>query len=75
SEEAQEAEDLRKRLEVVEDEDDDVFVEAIPLASKVPVVDYHIVLIDNKPRFKIIRADETHQFYISFTTLLKNFDR
>nr|GEU80627.1 copia protein [Tanacetum cinerariifolium] len=60
---------------VVEDEDDDVFVEATPLASKVPVVDYQIVLIDNKPRFKIIRADETHQFYISFTTLLKNFDR
>nr|GEW05255.1 hypothetical protein [Tanacetum cinerariifolium] len=60
---------------VVEDEDDDVFVEATPLASKVPVVDYQIVLIDNKPRFKIIRADETHQFYISFATLLKNFDR
>nr|GFA97889.1 hypothetical protein [Tanacetum cinerariifolium] len=40
SEEAQEAKDLRKRLEVVEDEDDDVFVEATPLASKVPVVDY-----------------------------------
>nr|GEZ66439.1 hypothetical protein [Tanacetum cinerariifolium] len=75
SEEAQEAEDLRKRLEVVEDEDDDVFFEATPLASKVSVVDYQIVLIDNKPRFKIIRADETHQFYISFTTLLKNFDR
>nr|GEY79009.1 hypothetical protein [Tanacetum cinerariifolium] len=49
-EEAQEAEDLRKRLEVVEDEDDDVFVEATPLASKVPVVDYQILLIDNKPR-------------------------
>nr|GFA72633.1 hypothetical protein [Tanacetum cinerariifolium] len=31
SEEAQEAEDLRKRLEVVEDEDDDAFVEATPL--------------------------------------------
>nr|GEY32613.1 retrovirus-related Pol polyprotein from transposon TNT 1-94 [Tanacetum cinerariifolium] len=75
SEEAQEAEDLRKRLEVVEDEDDDVFVEATQLASKVSVVDYKIVLIDNKPRFKIIRADETHQFYISFATLLKNFDR
>nr|GEZ83932.1 hypothetical protein [Tanacetum cinerariifolium] len=75
SEEAQETEDLRKRLEVVEDKDDDVFVEATPLASKVPVVDYQIVLIDNKPRFKIIRADETHQFYISFSTLLKNFDR
>nr|GEU37342.1 hypothetical protein [Tanacetum cinerariifolium] len=34
-EEAQEAKDLRKRLEVVEDEDDDVFVEATPLAQKV----------------------------------------
>nr|GFA52061.1 hypothetical protein [Tanacetum cinerariifolium] len=75
SEEAQEAEDLRKRLEVVDDEDDDVFIEATPLVRKVPVVDYQIVLADNKPRFKIIKADETHQLYISFTTLLKNFDR
>nr|GEV57278.1 hypothetical protein [Tanacetum cinerariifolium] len=74
SEEAQEAEDPMKHLEVVDDEDDDVFIEATPLARKVPVVDYQIVLVDNKPRFKIIKADETHQFYISFTTLLKNFD-
>nr|GEY82188.1 hypothetical protein [Tanacetum cinerariifolium] len=58
-----------------DDEDDDVFIEATPLARKVPVVDYQILLVDNKPRFKIIKADETHQFYISFTTLLKNFDR
>nr|GEX86162.1 ribonuclease H-like domain-containing protein [Tanacetum cinerariifolium] len=50
SEEAQEAKDLRKRLEVVEDEDDGVFVKATPLAQKVPVVDYQIVLVDNKPR-------------------------
>nr|GFA27413.1 hypothetical protein [Tanacetum cinerariifolium] len=75
SEEAQEANDLRRRLEIVQDEDDDVFVEAIPLAQKVPVVDYQIVVIDNKPKYKNIRADDTHQFYISFTTLLKNFDR
>nr|GFA62608.1 hypothetical protein [Tanacetum cinerariifolium] len=35
SEEAQESKDLRKRLEVVEDEDDDdVFIEATPLTSK-----------------------------------------
>nr|GEY28268.1 hypothetical protein [Tanacetum cinerariifolium] len=71
----QEAKDLRKRLEVVDDEDDDVFVEATPLARKVPIVDYQIVLVDNKPRFKIIKADETYQLYISFTILLKNFDR
>nr|GEY88198.1 RNA-directed DNA polymerase, eukaryota, reverse transcriptase zinc-binding domain protein [Tanacetum cinerariifolium] len=48
SEEAKEANDLRKRLEIVQDEDD-VFVEATPLAQKVPVVDYQIVVIDNKP--------------------------
>nr|GEZ47287.1 hypothetical protein [Tanacetum cinerariifolium] len=75
SEEAQEAGDLRKRLEIVQDEDDDVFVEATPLAQKVPVVDYQIEVIDNKPRYKIKRADDTHQLHISFTTLLKNFDR
>nr|GFC26475.1 hypothetical protein [Tanacetum cinerariifolium] len=75
SEEAQEADDLKKRLEIVQDKDDDVFVEATPLAHKVPVVDYQVVVIDNKPKYKIIRADDTHQFYISFTTLLKNFDR
>nr|GEX56153.1 hypothetical protein [Tanacetum cinerariifolium] len=67
--------DLRGRLEIVQDKDDDVFVEAIPLAQNVPVVDYQVVVIDNKPKYKIIRADDTHQFYISFTTLLKNFDR
>nr|GFD11176.1 hypothetical protein [Tanacetum cinerariifolium] len=49
SEEAQEAEDLRKRLEILHDEDDDVFVEATPLAQKVLVVDYQIVVINNKP--------------------------
>nr|GEY97203.1 hypothetical protein [Tanacetum cinerariifolium] len=34
SEEAQEAKDLKKRLEVVDDEDDDVFIEATLLARK-----------------------------------------
>nr|GEV93945.1 hypothetical protein [Tanacetum cinerariifolium] len=34
NEEAQEAEDLKKRLEVVDDEDDDVFIEATPLTRK-----------------------------------------
>nr|GFC19426.1 hypothetical protein [Tanacetum cinerariifolium] len=75
SEEAQEADDLKKRLEIVQDKDNDVFVEATPLAQKVPVMDNQVVRIDNKPKYKIIRADDTHQFYISFITLLKNFDR
>nr|GFA79090.1 hypothetical protein [Tanacetum cinerariifolium] len=72
---AQEVEDLKKHLEVVNDEDDDVFTEATPLGRKVPVMDYQIVVINNKPRFKIVKADETHQLYINFVTLLKNFDR
>nr|GEX18894.1 putative ribonuclease H-like domain-containing protein [Tanacetum cinerariifolium] len=75
NEEAQEAKELKKQLEIVNDEDDDVFTEATPLGRKVLVVDYHIVMINNKPRYKIIKADETCQLYISFITLLKNFDR
>nr|GEY96470.1 hypothetical protein [Tanacetum cinerariifolium] len=50
SKEAQEADDLRKRLEIVQDKDDDVFFEATLLAQKVPVMDYQIVVIDNKPK-------------------------
>nr|GFB03212.1 hypothetical protein [Tanacetum cinerariifolium] len=74
-EQAKEDEDLKKQLEVVVDEDDDEFVEATPIGRKVPVVNYEIVMINNKPRYKIIRADDTHQLYTSFITLLKNFDR
>nr|GFA56297.1 hypothetical protein [Tanacetum cinerariifolium] len=74
-EQAKEAEDLKKQLEVVADEDDDVFVEATPIGTNVPVVNYEIVMINNKPRYKIFRAGDTHQLYTSFITLLKNFDR
>nr|GEV67434.1 reverse transcriptase domain-containing protein [Tanacetum cinerariifolium] len=74
-EQAKEDEDLKKQMEVVVDEDDDVFIEATPIGRKVPVVNYEIVMINNKPRYKIIRADDTRQLYTSFITLLKNFDR
>nr|GEX41459.1 hypothetical protein [Tanacetum cinerariifolium] len=70
-----EVEDLKRHLEIVPDEDNDVYTEATPLARKVPVVDYKIIEINNKPYYKIIRADGTHQLYISFLTLVKNFDR
>nr|GEU78793.1 hypothetical protein [Tanacetum cinerariifolium] len=67
--------DLKKHLEIVPDEDDAVYTEPTPLARKVPVVGYEIINLNNKPYYKIIRADGTHQLYISFLTLLKNFDR
>nr|GFA90391.1 hypothetical protein [Tanacetum cinerariifolium] len=50
NEEAQEAEALKKQLEIVHDEDDDVFTEETPLGRKVLVVNYEIVMINNKPR-------------------------
>nr|GEV32288.1 hypothetical protein [Tanacetum cinerariifolium] len=69
-----EVEDLKRNLEIVPDEDDDVYTEATTLARKVLVVDYKIIELNNKPYYKIIRADGTHQLYISFLTLLKNFN-
>nr|GFB82995.1 hypothetical protein [Tanacetum cinerariifolium] len=69
-----EVEDLKRHLEIVPDEDDDVYTEATPLARKVPVVDYEIIYLNNKPHYKIIRADGTHQLYVSFLTLLKKID-
>nr|GEY31954.1 integrase, catalytic region, zinc finger, CCHC-type, peptidase aspartic, catalytic [Tanacetum cinerariifolium] len=56
-------------------DDNDVYTEATPLALKVPVVDYQIHHEHNKPYYKIIRADRTHQLCLVFITLLKNFDR
>nr|GEV28301.1 hypothetical protein [Tanacetum cinerariifolium] len=71
----EEVEDLKRHLEIVPDEDDDIYTEATPLARKVPVVDYEIINLNNKPYYKSIRADGTYQLYISFLALLKNFDR
>nr|GEV30510.1 putative ribonuclease H-like domain-containing protein [Tanacetum cinerariifolium] len=71
----EEVEDLKKHLEIMPDEDDDIYTEATSLTRKVPVVDYKIIHLNNKPHYKIIRANGTHQLYVSFLTLLKNFDR
>nr|GEU90679.1 hypothetical protein [Tanacetum cinerariifolium] len=71
----EEEEELKAHLQIVVHDDDDVFTEATPLASKVPVVDYQIHHENNKPYYKIIRADGTHKLFLSFITLLKNFDR
>nr|GEZ28504.1 hypothetical protein [Tanacetum cinerariifolium] len=60
NEEVKDIEDLKQHLEIVPDEDDDVYTEATPLDGKVPVMDYQIIQLNNKPRYKIIRADGTH---------------
>nr|GEZ88416.1 RNA-directed DNA polymerase, eukaryota [Tanacetum cinerariifolium] len=71
----EEVEDLKRHLEIFADEDDDVYTEATPLARNVHIVDYEIINLNNKSYYKIIRADGTHQLYISFLALLKKFDK
>nr|GEZ61843.1 hypothetical protein [Tanacetum cinerariifolium] len=73
--EAKEAKSIKQHLQIVPDEDDDVFTKDTLLARKVPVVDYHVIFVNNKPQYKIIKANDTHQLYASFITLLKNFNR
>nr|GEU74317.1 hypothetical protein [Tanacetum cinerariifolium] len=45
------------------------------LDEEVPVVDYKIYTENNKPYYKIIRADGSPQLFLSFLSLLRNFDR
>nr|GEV63929.1 xylulose kinase-1 [Tanacetum cinerariifolium] len=71
----EDAKELKRHLQIVANNDDDVYTEATPLASKVPVVDYQIHHENNKPYYKIIRAYGTYKLFLSFITLLKNFDR
>nr|GEV37460.1 hypothetical protein [Tanacetum cinerariifolium] len=71
----EEVEELKRHLQIVPNDDDDVYTEATPLAHKVPVVDYEIYTENNKPYYKIIRADGSPQLILSFLSLLRNFDR
>nr|GEU88140.1 putative ribonuclease H-like domain-containing protein [Tanacetum cinerariifolium] len=55
----EEVKELRKHLMIVPN-DDDLYTEAMPLALKVPVVDYEIYIENNKPYYKIKRADDRY---------------
>nr|GEV25645.1 hypothetical protein [Tanacetum cinerariifolium] len=71
----EQVEELKIHLQIVSNDEDDVYTEATPFALKVPVVDYQIHTENNKPYYKIIRVDGTHQLFLSFVSLLRNFDR
>nr|GEX87822.1 hypothetical protein [Tanacetum cinerariifolium] len=45
------------------------------LDEEVPFVDYEIYTENNKSYYKIIRADRSPQVFLSFLSLLRNFDR
>nr|GEY29904.1 xylulose kinase-1 [Tanacetum cinerariifolium] len=71
----EEVEELKEHLQTVPNDEDDIYTEATPLALKVPIVDYQIHTENNKRHYKIIRANGTHQLFLSFISLLRNFDR
>nr|GEV65015.1 hypothetical protein [Tanacetum cinerariifolium] len=68
-------EELKRHLQIVQNDEDDVYTEATPLARKVHVVNYEIYTEKNKPYYKIIRGDGSPQLFLSFLSLLRNFDR
>nr|GEW43345.1 hypothetical protein [Tanacetum cinerariifolium] len=71
----EEVEELKTHLQIVPNDEDDVYNEATPLTLKVHVVDYQIHTEHNKPCYKIIREYGSQQLFLSFISLLKNFDR
>nr|GEZ89243.1 hypothetical protein [Tanacetum cinerariifolium] len=73
--------DLKQNLEIVPDEDDDVYIEATLLARKVPVVDYQIIQEDLeslwslvKERFSTLKPNNFSDDYL-LTTLRAMFGR
>nr|GEZ54982.1 hypothetical protein [Tanacetum cinerariifolium] len=45
----EEVEELKRHLQIVPNEDDDIYTEATPLTRKVPIVGYEIINQNNKP--------------------------
>nr|GFA79172.1 hypothetical protein [Tanacetum cinerariifolium] len=74
-EDDKEQEELKKCLEIIPDDGDDVTIDATPLSVKTLIVVYKIYKEGRKSFFQIIRADGNSQMYLTFSKLLKNFDR
>ncbi|GJU14026.1 hypothetical protein Tco_1136422 [Tanacetum coccineum] len=66
---------LKSLMEVIPDEEE-VAVDAIPLATKPPsIVDWKIHKEGKKNYYQIIRADGSSKMYLVFSHMLKSFDR
>ncbi|GJR95308.1 hypothetical protein Tco_0267482 [Tanacetum coccineum] len=75
-EEDKESKELKECLKIVPDNGDDVTIDATPLSIKSPtIVDYKIYQEGKKSYFQIIIADGKHQTYLTFSKMLKNFNR
>nr|GEU31193.1 hypothetical protein [Tanacetum cinerariifolium] len=68
--------ELKQCLEIILDDGDDVTIDATPLSSKSPaIVDYKIHKEGKKSYFQIFSADGNSHIYLTFSKMLKNFDR
>ncbi|GJW60855.1 hypothetical protein Tco_0110190, partial [Tanacetum coccineum] len=73
-EDDKEKEDLKQCFKIVQD--DEVAIDAIPLATKpTPIVNFHIHIKVRNGNYEIIRADGSAKPYLLFSQLLKEFDR
>ncbi|GKC47734.1 hypothetical protein Tco_1065456 [Tanacetum coccineum] len=71
----QEEAEIKKLMEIIPDEEE-VAVDAIPLATKPPsIVDWKIVKEGNMSLFQIIRANRSAKRYSSFIQMLRDFNR
>ncbi|GKA52408.1 hypothetical protein Tco_0745723 [Tanacetum coccineum] len=70
-----EKEEFKQCFEIFQDDGDDATIDATHLSVKIPIVDYKIYQEGKKSFFQIIRADGKTQMYLTFSKMLKNFDR
>ncbi|GJT56869.1 hypothetical protein Tco_0991923 [Tanacetum coccineum] len=71
----QEAAKMKELMKIVPDEEE-VAVDAIPLATKPPsIVDYKIIKEGKISYYQIIRADGSSKRYSAFIQMLRSFDR
>nr|GEU79937.1 hypothetical protein [Tanacetum cinerariifolium] len=69
-------EDLKRCMEIVPDDGDEVLIEVTPISSRSPtIIDYKIHKEGKKNYFKIIRGDGNSQVYQTFKKMFKNFNR
>nr|GEW21244.1 hypothetical protein [Tanacetum cinerariifolium] len=69
-------EELKKCLEIIPDDGDDVTINATPLSFKsLIIVDYKIYQEGKKSYFQNFSADGNSQIYLTFSKMLKNFNR
>nr|GEV48124.1 hypothetical protein [Tanacetum cinerariifolium] len=74
-EDDKESEELKRCLEIISDDEDDVTIDVAPLSIKTLIIGYKIYEERKKSCFQIFNADGNSHMYYTFSKLLKSFDR